>query len=816
MRYGERLTHRWKGWLFTALAALLVASPGTAWSQASQVTDIAVRSVSVDDADSAGVVAEGTTSNVTVTLNKAVPVGDTVTVTIGVTYPGGGAAGATGNAEAGEVVVATSVLIPGGSSYGSTPVIFGLDTDAVDERFLITASALTIASNTTPASTVDATNLPLSTPGSGKIDDSEEQVYRFTTTTNASQIRENSTFNFTLMAVPARPVNENVTLHLAATRGYTIGGTNVTAAAGGVPANVGLTSAEAATGQEVTLTAPENDENRTDDTVTLTAHMGTVVRTTQVAMTEVTVLDIHQLPASDAITADARDNERRDLGTAIDSVMEGDTAYVWVAVINTARDRVDDAESFTVDVTGADPSQSLDYKITRPDNRRTTGSARGTDRVGPWVIEVYEDEDVGMENLMLSLDVDGTRDNGGGSTSGSFSLGIVDNTERKIWPLPEAEAYPAITDARDAAAGDDGLNPGESFTVMTSSLFGLMDGYTAAYAASVEGGAVSVSASGDSITVNAVAAGESTVTVTATARMAASAFQAEQTVSNVASIMFPVTVVEVEVPEPSPNVIEPKAQDEAYPVILGAIEAAEGDEGLNPGESFSLTASDLFTVDEGYTAAYAATVEGAAISASVSGATVTVNAVAAGEATVTITGTARAAASSFEASQTSTHTAEVKFPVTVVDKALVVTLALPANAAHGNVVEGQSYDIAVSANRAVHADTVVTIMRDRAESVAGDSDYTVGAATIMAGSDSATATLVVVDDNVSEGGTEDGGNVGESLVLFGVVNGEQTNDLTFTIWDVAVPALPFIATWLLGLGLLGGGARQMYLRRRQD
>ena len=268
-------------------------------------------------------------------------------------------------------------------------------------------------------------------------------------------------------------------------------------------------------------------------------------------------------------------------------------------------------------------------------------------------------------------------------------------------------------------------------------------------------------------------------------------------------------------PEPE-NVIEPKATDVAYPVITGAIEAAAGDEGLNPGESFSLSASDLFTVSEGYTAAYAVTVEGTAVSASVSGDTVSVTAEMAGEATVTITGTARAAASSLEPSQTSTHTAELKFPVTVVDKALVVTLELPANAAHGNVVEGSSYDIVVSANRAVHADTVVTIMRDRAESAAGDSDYTVGAATIMAGSDSATATLVVVDDNVSEGGTEDGGNVGESLVLFGVVNGEQTNDLTFTIWDVAVPALPFIATWLLGLGLLGGGARQMYLRRRQD
>ena len=30
-----------------------------------------------------------------------------------------------------------------------------------------------------------------------------------------------------------------------------------------------------------------------------------------------------------------------------------------------------------------------------------------------------------------------------------------------------------------------------------------------------------------------------------------------------------------------------------------------------------------------------------------------------------------------------------------------------------------------------------------------------------------------------------------------------------------VPALPLIAQWLLGLGLLGGGARQLFRRRRQ-
>ena len=817
---GARTTYMRRGYLLTALAAvvLLAASPGTAWAQASQVTDIAVRSVRVDAANAAGVVAEGTTSNVTVTLNKAVPVGDTVTATIGVTYATG-AVGETGNAEAGEVVVATSVLIPGGSSYGSTPVIFGLDTDAVDESFRISVSELEIDSNTSPASTVvDSSHSDwavMSTPATGKIDDAQEQVYKFTTTTVASQIREGSAIAFVLMASPPRPANEDVRLHLAATSRYTIGGTGVTAAdaSTGTPAFANVTSAEATTGNAVTLTGPTNDGNRTDDMVTLTAHMGTAVQTTQVAMAEVTVLDIHQLPAPDAITADARDNMRRDLGTEIDSVMEGDTAYVWVAVINTAQDRVAD-ETFTVDVTGADPGQSLDYKITRPAGARTTsGSPQGTDRVGPWVIEVYEDEDVGMEDLMLSLDVDGSTGNGGGSVSGSFSLSIEDNTEKKVWPLPEAEAYPAITDAMDAAAGDDGLNPGESFTVMTSDLFGMAEGYTAAYAASVEGGAVSVSASGDSVTVNAVAAGESKVTVTATARMSSS-FQADQSVSNVASITFPVEVVDV--PEPSVedmNAIEAKSEDDAYPVITGAIEAGAGEEGFNPGESAMVDAADLFTVMDGYTASYAVDVEGDAASASVSGGShVTVMADMVGEAKVTITGTATAASSSFQAGQPAGNVATVSFAVTVVDKALTIELLAPDNVMEGNLVEGQSYRITVQANRVVREDTAVSFGRDRAMSDAEEgTDYELNDVTMLAGSDSVTATLDILEDMEPDAGTND--NMGEALVIYAMAGDVESNNLTFTIWDEAVPALPLIGQLVLALFLALGGAR-LYRRRQ--
>ena len=40
-------------------------------------------------------------------------------------------------------------------------------------------------------------------------------------------------------------------------------------------------------------------------------------------------------------------------------------------------------------------------------------------------------------------------------------------------------------------------------------------------------------------------------------------------------------------------------------------------------------------------------------------------------------------------------------------------------------------------------------------------------------------------------------------------------DTTEPVVPEPVPALPLIAQWLLGLGLLGGGARQLFRRRRR-
>ena len=95
-----------------------------------------------------------------------------------------------------------------------------------------------------------------------------------------------------------------------------------------------------------------------------------------------------------------------------------------------------------------------------------------------------------------------------------------------------------------AGGGDDGVNPGDTVTLVTSDLFDVMDGYTASYGVSVEGDYASASASGETITINALKAGEAKITVTGTARMASSSLIPTQTVSNVAELTFPVMVVD--------------------------------------------------------------------------------------------------------------------------------------------------------------------------------------------------------------------------------------------------------------------------------
>ena len=80
----------------------------------------------------------------------------------------------------------------------------------------------------------------------------------------------------------------------------------------------------------------------------------------------------------------------------------------------------------------------------------------------------------------------------------------------------------------------------------------------------------------------------------------------------------------------------------------------------------------------------------------------------------------------------------------------------------------------------------------------------------MAGETMGRTKLMVKSDDMPDGGTD--GGMAEKLVLYGMVGNMRTNDLSFYLWDLAVPALPVIAQLLLAALMAVGGYRR-YRRR---
>ena len=145
--------------------------------------------------------------------------------------------------------------------------------------------------------------------------------------------------------------------------------------------------------------------------------------------------------------------------------------------------------------------------------------------------------------------------------------------------------------------------------------------------------------------------------------------------------------------------------------------------------------------------------------------------------------------------------------LTIIDgDSTTYTLAGPSDP---NVVEGFEYEITVTASTAVKANTTVMIMRGAASDADAD-DYMIEDIMIMAGETMGKTKLMVKSDDMPDGGT--GGGMGEKLVLYGMVGNMRTNELSFYIWDLAVPALPVIAQLLLAALMAVGGYRR-YRRR---
>ena len=572
---GSRSISMRKGYLWTALfaAVLLAASSGTAWAQ--QLEDI---EITLEAPRSVG---EGGDATITVrgkaTVLPTPEAGDNAAdraVTVDLMLAGGDAAG---GATMGEFGAAGQVNDAGIVSNPRVTLSFAENTGSTNRSRTATGS-ITVRSNDDNDAESERVMVSGTAGGGGNqnpdapapvtftIADDETQTYVLTldpvTHVSTNPPKEGEDIVINLEAKPAHVQGGNtLTLQTAVNggraTGYTATGDGHDSAGSvaiGTNNPAGGDAIDVDNKRAITIVQTHGDDgdgNRVTDMLALEAYSGLAGRDSLAAMIEVDVLDIHMLPGSDAITAVAMDED----GNMVTEMMEGGDPVFLTITVDRGRgsaDRITD-EELTVDLRASDAGQVADYELSESRimlEGRSSGK-QSNDVDLKIMLSARSDEDVGMEYLMLNLAVSGDSDIGSETSTGTFSIGIVDNTMKKVEPRSEEDAYPAIMSAMEMAAGDDGLNPGESFTVMASDLFMVAEGYTASYGVSVEGGAASVSASSDSITVTATAVGESKVTVTATAKMAASSFLPEQTTSDVARITFPVMVVEG-MPDPVP------------------------------------------------------------------------------------------------------------------------------------------------------------------------------------------------------------------------------------------------------------------------
>ena len=524
-----------KGYWLTALAAivLLAASPGTASAQ-----------ITVTGPDK-NTVTEGETAVYTVDVKGFVAPNaslDELTVTLELSVPtvSDGTDGEEGDYST-NLGLVYSVEVPAGpTAAGAVAVAFNRsgtirvptthDADAEDEKFTLSFTPDAGGVNVSAAEDADDIALATGSPTALTIDDDETQTYVFDVTTKEPK-EGTDPIAVTLRADPAHADDDAsivLTLHSSDAK-YTLSETTVT-----------ITEATVQAGEGFTITPPAEDGNRVEDSVTVKAFTGTLGRPVERASETIKVADINALPA---VAMMVLDEDGKTLDPQPTSVAEGTSVMVAVMPVDKDGDVIDAEEKLTVALTPTGTADSADYTLVG-----TFTIDDGDDISNAVEIEVRSDEDVGSESLMFDAVVSGEKANGPGTltSAGVLSLYIEDNTAKKIEPKATDADYAALMAAIAAGGGEDGVNPGDTVTIMTSDLFDLKDGYTASYGVSVEGDSANASASGEAVTINALKAGEAKITVTGTARMASSSLIPTQTVSNVAELTFPVTVVDTE------------------------------------------------------------------------------------------------------------------------------------------------------------------------------------------------------------------------------------------------------------------------------
>ena len=417
---GSKSTFKRKGYWLTAFAAavLLAASP---WTASAQVT------VTAPD------VVEGERATITVTGKASIPAttNAATVVTLEVTAASDetditGTNGTENDVSQNLGNVATLTFPANTTDAPVTATQTAIlivqtnhDPDAEDETITLN---YTLMGEGTLLNAVGGEGLAeaADNPRTFDIEDDETQTYVFTVTTEDPDPKEGLPIAVTLKADPTHVDGAAVlTLHLD-DPGYTL----TVPAANNNPVTINAITQTAA----ITIAPPDNDENRVEDSVTLSAHSGSVGNSMERASVTIKVEDANALPAVAMMVVD-EDGDPLEMQPT--SVAEGTSVMVAVMPVNDEEEAIDAEEELKVALTPTGTADAADYTLVG-----TFTIPNGDDISNAVEIEVRSDEDVGLESLMFNAVVSGDPDNGPGTltSAGVLSLTIEDETAKKITP----------------------------------------------------------------------------------------------------------------------------------------------------------------------------------------------------------------------------------------------------------------------------------------------------------------------------------------------------------------------------------------------
>ena len=671
------------------------------------------------------------------------------------------------------------------------------DDDAEDEHFYIDGSSAEVAG------VIDAASI--SRHVAVKIDDDETQNYVLLPDNHPigqRTIKEGENLQMLLEARPPRTTDYDFRVELSSAEqdsDYGFGGTDSNTELVTLPGRRDPdTPSTERTGEvvagEMTLmlsSRSDNDRDRVDDTVTITVEDSATGETSVTEPLVITVVDQHKLPS-----ISRADDIEVTVGTTksmVAMLMEGQKGTVTLVADRTG-DGVPDSEDIEVELSLGEggTANAQDYRL---DSSKV--ELDDDDTSGTFVLDVLEDEEVGDETLVLMATVSG--EDGFGKETMTVMLDAItltDATMKKIEPKSYDDVKDALAAARAEGAGANGMwNPGETMTLEASDMFMWPETTTSVVLGNVvvdDTSVLSATTSNDMLTLTAMGPGETPVSVTATVVSESSSFEVSQTVSNVATIKFPVMVDAYAITAMSDAGVQA-----AFDAAIAEAAAGNSRMAWEPGGEVAMVALDqLFDVPESIMASYLAeSSDSDDVMAEIYGDHVALTPMSAGMAEISVT--------AVDAAEGMATTVTATAMVMAVDPAAITyTLSGPEDM---NLAEGMSAMVTVMASDPVPMDTEVMIMRDRSASSADDDDYMAEPVTIMAGGTSGSTMVMAVEDNMAEDM--------EELVLFAMAGDSMVEgEVKLYLWDAAVPALPIIAQFLLG-GLLALGEFRRYRRR---